>query len=94
MFDHADTLAARKGKDALVMGGSMAGMLAARVLADHFERVTIIERDRFPERPEPRRGVPQGHHLHVLLKRGRISLERLFPGPRDQHALRAPAPGP
>ena len=46
------------GGHALVVGGSMAGMLAARVLSDHFERVTIVERDRFPEQPAPRKGVP------------------------------------
>jgi 2-polyprenyl-6-methoxyphenol hydroxylase-like FAD-dependent oxidoreductase len=62
----------------------MAGMLAARVLSDHFERVTIVERDRFPEQPAPRKGVPQAHHLHVLLRRGRITLEILFPGIGDE----------
>lgn len=65
---------------ALVLGASMAGMLAARVLADHFERVTVVERDSMPDRPEPRKGTPQDHHLHILLARGRESLERLFPG--------------
>lgn len=63
----------------------MAGMLAARVLADHFERVTIVERDRFTEEgPVPRKGVPQARHVHALLKRGRIALERLFPGIGDE----------
>jgi 2-polyprenyl-6-methoxyphenol hydroxylase-like FAD-dependent oxidoreductase len=69
------------GDHALVIGGSMAGMLAARVLSDHFERVTVVERDRFPEGgPTPRKGVPQARHVHALLKRGRVALERLFPG--------------
>lgn len=46
------------GRHAVVVGGSMAGMLAARVLADHFERVTLLERDRYAEDgPVPRRGV-------------------------------------
>ena len=63
-----------------MVGGSMAGLLAARVLSDHFGRVTIIERDRFSEGPAPRRGVPQAHQLHVLLKRGKVILERHFPG--------------
>lgn len=73
---------ASPGKDghALVIGGSMAGLLAGRVLSEYFERVTIVERDRLPERSAPRKGVPQAYHLHVLLKRGRIILERLFPG--------------
>jgi phytoene dehydrogenase-like protein len=34
---------ARLGAHAVVIGGSMAGLLAARVLADHFDRVTILE---------------------------------------------------
>jgi hypothetical protein len=53
--------------------------------------VTIIERDRFPEGPAPRRGVPQAHHLHVQLKRGRVILERLFPG-LDEGLVSAGAP--
>jgi len=67
-------------KHAVVIGGSMAGLLAARVLADHFERVTILERDRFPSRPRPRKGVPQARHVHILLWRGQQQLEKLFPG--------------
>ncbi len=65
---------------AIVIGGSMAGLLAARVLTDHFDRVTLVERDRFPEGPSPRKGVPQARHLHALLVRGRMILEQLFPG--------------
>src|SRR5262245_26030306 len=68
------------GRHALVIGGGMAGLLAGRVLADHFEQVTIIERDRFPQEPTFRKGVPQSRHLHVLLRRGQIILEQLFPG--------------
>ena len=58
----------------------MAGLLAARVLADAYEGVTIIERDALPDEPTPRRGVPQGRHVHVLLESGRATLEDLFPG--------------
>lgn len=65
---------------AVVIGASMAGLLAARVLADHFERVTIVERDQLPDAPGFRAGVPQSRHLHVLLGRGRAVLEQLFPG--------------
>ncbi|MBC6459390.1 FAD-dependent oxidoreductase [Actinomadura sp. HBU206391] len=65
---------------AVVIGGSLAGLLAARVLTGHFTRVTIVERDRFPETPDQRPGVPQGHHLHVLWTRGLELLEELFPG--------------
>jgi 2-polyprenyl-6-methoxyphenol hydroxylase-like FAD-dependent oxidoreductase len=69
---------------AAVIGGSMAGLLAGRVLADHFEHVTIIERDRLPTGPEPRKGLPQARHVHVLLWRGQQCLEKLFPGLQDE----------
>jgi 2-polyprenyl-6-methoxyphenol hydroxylase-like FAD-dependent oxidoreductase len=58
----------------------MAGLLAARVLADFFERVTVIERDRLPDGPFARKGLPQARHIHILLARGRDILEQLFPG--------------
>jgi len=58
----------------------MAGLLAARVLSDHFGRVSLIERDALPELAEQRRGVPQGRHTHGLLASGRNVLEELFPG--------------
>ena len=67
-------------RTALVMGGSMAGLLAARVLSDHFDRVIVVERDRFADTPESRQGVPQGRHAHALLARGEQILSRLFPG--------------
>jgi 2-polyprenyl-6-methoxyphenol hydroxylase-like FAD-dependent oxidoreductase len=65
---------------AVVVGGGIAGLLTARVLADHFARVVILERDRLPERPESRKGVPQGRHAHALLGQGRQIMERLLPG--------------
>ena len=77
-------------RHAVVVGGSMAGMLAARVLSDHFDEVTLLERDRFPETPTARRGLPQGRHVHVLLERGRGVLERFLPGLTDE-LLRAGA---
>ena len=70
----------RLGGHAVVIGGSMAGILAARVLADHFDRVTILERDHLPDGPEPRKGTPQARHIHVLLVAGRRALDRLLPG--------------
>ena len=73
------TLGANR-KHAIVLGGSMAGLLASRVLSDHFERVTLIERDALPARAEQRRCVPQGRHTHGLLASGRNVLEKLFPG--------------
>ncbi|MEG4322900.1 MULTISPECIES: 2-polyprenyl-6-methoxyphenol hydroxylase-like oxidoreductase [unclassified Microcoleus] len=65
---------------AIIMGGSLAGLLAARVLAKHFDRVSIVERDFFPEEAAPRPGLPQSRHLHILLNRGKIIIEQLFPG--------------
>src|SRR5579885_1570210 len=69
-----------KRTHALVIGGGIAGLLAARVLLRHFERVTVIERDRYPEEPVFRAGVPQGRHAHIMLLRGQQALETLFPG--------------
>lgn len=66
---------------AIVIGGSIGGLLAARVLCAHFQRVTLIERDHFPEvAGENRRGVPQGRHTHGLLASGGSVLAQLFPG--------------
>lgn len=67
-------------KQAIVIGASMGGLLAARALADFFEQVILIERDAFPPIGENRKGVPQGRHLHVLLLRGGEILEGMFPG--------------
>ena len=70
----------KKGTHAVVIGASIAGLLAGRILTNHFERVTIVERDRLPQEPEPRSGVPQSHHVHSLLTQGHRILEQLFPG--------------
>jgi 2-polyprenyl-6-methoxyphenol hydroxylase-like FAD-dependent oxidoreductase len=71
---------AKVGDHAVVLGASMAGLLAARTLADYFEKVTVVERDELPDGAENRRGVPQGRHLHGLLARGAEALEEMFPG--------------
>jgi 2-polyprenyl-6-methoxyphenol hydroxylase-like FAD-dependent oxidoreductase len=68
------------GERAVVLGASMGGLLAARVLADFFDTVTVVERDVLPDDPAVRRGVPQGRHVHVLLARGAQILNELFPG--------------
>ena len=67
-------------RHAVVIGASMGGLLAARVLADAFETVTVVDRDALPPVGEHRRGVPQGRHAHGLLARGREVIEQLFPG--------------
>lgn len=68
------------GTHAVVLGASIAGLAASRVLADHYARVTLVERDRLPTEPVARAGIPQGRHIHVLLSSGRTILNRLFPG--------------
>jgi 2-polyprenyl-6-methoxyphenol hydroxylase-like FAD-dependent oxidoreductase len=72
---------ARHGR-ALVVGGGIAGLLAARVLAEGHLEVQVLDRDDLepPDGHDPRRGVPQGRHIHALLPRGRQILEELFPG--------------
>lgn len=73
-----------KSGTAVVIGASMAGLLAARVLSDYFDSVTLIEKDAFPNARENRKGVPQGRHTHVLLERGRRILENYLPGLTDE----------
>jgi 2-polyprenyl-6-methoxyphenol hydroxylase-like FAD-dependent oxidoreductase len=68
------------GEHAVVLGASMAGLLAARALADTYGQVTVIDRDQLPKTPAHRRGVPHGRHAHALLARGRQALEELLPG--------------
>lgn len=70
----------RIGDHAVVLGASMAGVLAARALADRYDRVTVVERDRLPEVGMGRRGVPQGRHIHAVQPSGRRAIEELFPG--------------
>jgi len=72
------------GDHAVVLGASMGGLLAARVLADFFRTVTVVERDVLPDDPANRRGVPQGRHAHALLPRGAQILDELFPGFLDE----------
>ncbi len=64
----------------MVIGAGMSGLLSARVLAECFEKVAVLDRDRLPEDPAPRRGVPQARHLHSLAVRGSELLEDFFPG--------------
>jgi 2-polyprenyl-6-methoxyphenol hydroxylase-like FAD-dependent oxidoreductase len=70
----------RIGKQAVVVGAGIGGLTAARVVADYFERVVVLERDALLERAEPRAGVPQGKHIHGLLAGGQRALDDLFPG--------------
>ncbi|MGW1980596.1 FAD-dependent oxidoreductase [Streptomyces sp. NPDC001889] len=72
------------GVHAVVLGGGMSGLMAAHVLADHFERVTVVERDG-DEATGHRRGVPQGWHPHALVLRATDLLEELLPGMNEQY---------
>lgn len=69
---------------AIVIGSSMTGLIAARVLTDYFAQVTIIDRDRLPDTAEFRPGVPQAYHAHTLPLRGQQLLEKQFPGLSDE----------
>ncbi|MFF3216095.1 NAD(P)/FAD-dependent oxidoreductase [Streptomyces sp. NPDC002886] len=68
---------------AVVLGGGMAGLLAATVLADHVDEVFVIEGDQYPDAPGPRRGLPQGQHNHLFMKGGADALDELLPGTTD-----------
>ena len=75
---------AKLGAHAVVLGASMAGLVATRALADFYETVTVVERDALGDGAEPRRGVPQGRQIHALLLRGAQALDELFPGIVDE----------
>ncbi|MEV6241096.1 FAD-dependent monooxygenase [Lentzea sp. NPDC051838] len=68
---------------AVVIGGGIAGLLAAHVLSESHD-VVVLERDKLSDEPEYRSGVPQGRHVHGLLVRGGEILEELFPGLRAE----------
>jgi 2-polyprenyl-6-methoxyphenol hydroxylase-like FAD-dependent oxidoreductase len=67
-------------RHAVVLGGSIAGSLAARVLSGHYALVTVVDHDELAGATGPRHAIPQGHHIHALLARGQQILEELFPG--------------
>lgn len=70
----------KSNKSAIVIGESITGLLSARVLAEKFTSVTIIERDTFPNQPIVRKGVPQSIQLHTFLVKGYRLLEENFSG--------------
>jgi 2-polyprenyl-6-methoxyphenol hydroxylase-like FAD-dependent oxidoreductase len=69
---------------AVVLGASISGLLAARVLADFYSSVTVVERDVLPDRPVTRRGVPQGGLPHIPQARSTQIMGELFPGILDE----------
>ncbi len=70
----------RLGHRAVVIGGSMTGLMTARVLSDHFEEVTVVERDAIDAAPVVHKSIPQGNHYHALLLGGQRVMESLYPG--------------
>ena len=72
------------GERAIVAGGGIVGLSAARALSDRFRQVMILDRDELPDGATPRPGVPQGKHPHGLLVGGLKALEQLFPGIGDE----------
>ncbi len=77
------TVPSGKPRRAVVIGGGLAGMLAAAVLADFADEVTVIERDTLPTGPEPRTSLPQARHVHLLWSGGARAFEKLLPGITD-----------
>lgn len=67
------------GQHAVVIGGSLTGLMTARVLADHFDHVTVLERDHIDDQPAVHKSIPQGHHIHALLLGGLQVLFSLYP---------------
>jgi glycine/D-amino acid oxidase-like deaminating enzyme len=68
------------GGNSVVIGAGMGGLAAAAVLSDHFEHVTVVERDLLSREALPRPGTPQSYHPHGLLRGGPETLCALFPG--------------
>jgi 2-polyprenyl-6-methoxyphenol hydroxylase-like FAD-dependent oxidoreductase len=77
---------------AIVVGSGMAGLVAARVVADHFAEVLLVDRDLSPAGPGPRRGTPQDRHVHILLAGGQQALDGLFGGITSELAVAGAAP--
>ncbi|BBZ79940.1 hypothetical protein MANY_52770 [Mycolicibacterium anyangense] len=73
-----------KRQHAIVIGASIAGLCAARVLAEFFDRVTVYDRDVLPDGPDHRGAVPQDRHVHILMARGASEFEALYPGLLDE----------
>ena len=72
-------MAGKLGQHAVVVGASIAGLIAARVLAEYFDEVTAIEQDKGATQPVIHKSVPQGHHLHAMLAGGIKVMSSLYP---------------
>jgi 2-polyprenyl-6-methoxyphenol hydroxylase-like FAD-dependent oxidoreductase len=67
------------GLRAVVAGGSIAGLITARVLSEYFDQVVVLDQDKIEDRPVVHKSVPQGHHLHALLQGGLRAVSSLYP---------------
>ena len=72
------------GRRAVVIGASLAGLLAARVLAEHFDEVLLVDRGELPDGDAHRKVTPHTRHAHGLLASGKAAMEALFPGIREE----------
>lgn len=77
----------------VVLGGSLGGLLAARVLSETFAEVLVVDRDELTGVEGYRRGVPHGRHAHGLIARGQLILEDHFPGLSEELHRAGVVPG-
>lgn len=73
----------RSGR-AVVIGGSLTGMLVAAALAETLATVTVVERHELPHGPLPRQGVPQARHAHLMWSGGARAMEAVLPGATER----------
>ncbi len=64
---------------AVIVGASVAGLFAGRVLADHFDEVLLLDKETLNQGPSPRKAVPQGNHIHGILTPTFHNLKRFLP---------------
>lgn len=72
------------GTRAVVLGGSIAGLFAARVLSEAYDEVQIVDRDVLVGVKTPRKHCPQTRQANGILARGVQVMEELFPGIVDE----------
>src|SRR5680860_192297 len=77
---------------AIVIGAGIGGLLASRILSDHYDEVVILERDSLPSTGTHRKGIPQGRHVHALMAKGLQVIERMFPGISDDLVAQGAVP--
>jgi len=66
----------------IVVGAGIGGLSAAAALAPFCKHITVLDKDRLVD--GVRKAIPQGAHIHILLRAGLQSLEHLLPGISDE----------